>query len=140
MSTAVKEQVKESPPLRRVPPWKIPSCDSAIINSLREVLGVPEGGELPEEVYLVLAIRSALDQGFVEGNFGRGDIANIIIQASLMPLVETASNIKSGTEVRVNDLPDRVIYVCPGPLGMDLVNMGGRFFLRSPKDITIEKE
>lgn len=114
--------------------------DTLLLASLRDVLGIAETDDLPEALYLVLAIRSALDQGFIQGNFGMADIANLIIQATVLPLIETASRITPGTFVSVKDLPSKARYVCPGPLGQDLINMDGRFFLRSPKDITNVEE
>lgn len=121
--------------VRQLEWWKKAPISHSLADRFRDILQLPAEDELPESLHLTMAMRSAIDRGFVEDSLSLSDMVDIIMHSQYLSLLKTKSEIEPGSTITIRSQQRQAVYVCPGPLGRDLVNRYGMYFLVEPKDI-----
>ena len=122
-------------PEARVPyrahPWQKPRVDGYVVARFREILRIPDEDDLPEALWLMLGLHSAINGHFAEGNMSHDQYVFMVLEAESFYRARGKPRYSPGTEVFIKPLNQNGIYVHVGIMGRHLVNMNGRFFLFS---------
>lgn len=119
--------------------WKNPPVTREVVQRLRDILHLTEEDELPEAVCVLLGMRSAIDTMYSSGEIPHSTLVDIVLQSHLLPLLSGKPWITPGSTVTIKSQNREAVYVCAGPLGKDLVNRYGVWFLVDPEDIEADE-
>jgi hypothetical protein len=128
---------REKPPVEG---WRKPVLDADTAARLKEILHLHENDDLPEKVWLMLALHLAVNRYLVLGELDYGALCRICLDAQQYRVPEGRNWIKPGWIITIKSERKEAYYICRGPFGMHLVNKFGMFQLVNPEDIDVTAE
>jgi hypothetical protein len=143
MAEAEKTPEPEAPPAKpKLELWKKFVIDIDVIRNLRTMIGLDYDEELPEALWIMLALHKAYARQFTDHSWGFESLANIIVQThTLLPTMRHQTNLPyiPGSTVLVKTLNRSGRYWHPAPLGMHLVNCQGDVFVVKSEHLEMDE-
>ncbi len=123
------------------PSWERFPLDSEGARTIRLMLNIDDDGEIPRTLLLAMAMYQGLigTQFQTEGWTPRV-LAFLALQADILAAVDVEGDFFPGQRIKWVGGQQEAVYVCRGPIGKDLINVNGAFYLVLPKDLAILEE